>query len=176
MEDPIERAVRPFRVVLGGGEVIESAGAGSAAGELVLRLPVARAHSLAHLLDDWSRALGVAPQRGWASGDRALSRALEAGAAALGEAGALRCAAREFGEVTAPQRLAAVAVLAERESRSSAVQRAAVVDAAARWLGEESGDEWAYALLAAVCETDVTTNQVYVTLLSPGDPGAGDAP
>ncbi len=166
MKDPTERAPRPFRVVLDGGEVIESAGADSAAPELVLRLPVSRAHTLAHLLDDRSRALGP--------NSAVLSRTLEAGAAALGELGALSCAAREFAGVSASQRLAAVAVLAGRESRLSAVQRVAVVDAAARWLGAGSGDEFAYALLAAVCGTDVTTSQVYTALLvSPMAPERG---
>jgi hypothetical protein len=161
------------RVELDGGEVVELVGgmvrttAGVEAGPaLVLRMPASRAHSLAHLMDDWSRALGLAPPKGWATEERVLSRTLEAGAATLGEPGAMRCTARQFGEVSAPQRLAAVTVLAERESRLSAVQRFAVVDAAARWLGEDSGDELAYALLAAVCGTDVTTNQVYTALLT----------
>lgn len=172
MTDPTEPALRPFRVVLDGGEVIESAGADRAAPELVLRLPVSRAHSLAHLLDDWFGALG--PVSSFGSGGLVLSRTLEAGAAALGDLGALSCAAREFTGVTAPQRLAAVTVLAERESRLSAVQRVAVVDAAARWLAEQSGDEFAYALLAAVCGTDVTTSQVYTALLvSPMAPERG---
>jgi hypothetical protein len=174
MGDPTEQAIRPFRVALDGGEIVESAGgtvrpkyAEAAVPELVLRMPVSRAHALAHLLDDWSRALGLAPPKGWGSDDRVLSRTLEAGAAALGELGAMRCLAREFGEIGAPQRLAAVAVLMQRETRLSAVQRFAVVDAAARWMSEPSGDELAYALLAAVCESDVTTNQVYVALLAP---------
>jgi hypothetical protein len=173
MEDPTD-LVRPFRVELDGGEVIESDGgllhprmSREPVPGLVLRMPVPRAHALAHLLDDRSRALGVAPPRGFGSDDRVLSRTLEAAAAALGDVSAMRCAARAFGSVAAPQRLAAVGVLADRESRLSAVQRFAVVDAAARWLDDEAGDELAYALLAAVCESDVTTNQVYVALLAP---------
>ena len=69
--------------------------------------------------------------------------------------------------MTAPQRLAAVGVLAEREERLSAVQRFAVVDAAARWMDEDAGDELAYALLSAVCSTDAATSHAYLALLSP---------
>jgi hypothetical protein len=181
MGDPIEGPVRPFRVVLDGGEAIESDGSmvqppgwDQAVPELVWRMPVTRAHTLAHVLDDWSRALGIAPPKRLGAADRVLAQTLEAAAAALGEPAALRCTAREFGVVTGPQRLAAAAVLAERESRLSAVQRMAVVDAAARWLGEQSGDELAYALLAAVCANDVTTNKTYVALLArPDEPGPG---
>ena len=47
------------------------------------------------------------------------------------------------------RRLAAVAILGEREAHLSAVQRLALVDAAAWWLSEPNGgEEFAYALLA----------------------------
>ena len=50
------------------------------------------------------------------------------------------------------QRLAAVAVLGERDAHLSAAQRLALVDAAAWWLSEPNGGEkLAYALLAASC-------------------------
>ena len=49
------------------------------------------------------------------------------------------------------QRLAAVAVLGERQAYLSAIQRLALVDAAAWWLSEPNGgEELAYALLAAI--------------------------
>ncbi|MGH3513796.1 MAG: hypothetical protein ACRDRB_16160 [Pseudonocardiaceae bacterium] len=65
------------------------------------------------------------------------------------------------------QRLAAVAVLGEREAHLSAVQRLALVDAAAWWLSETNGGEdLAYALLAASCATEVTTEHVYLTLIA----------
>jgi hypothetical protein len=58
------------------------------------------------------------------------------------------------------QRLAAVAVLGEREAHLSAVQRLALVDAAAWWLSEPNGDEeFADALLAASCAAEVTTER-----------------
>jgi hypothetical protein len=67
--------------------------------------------------------------------------------------------------------LAAVAVLGEREAQSSAVQRLALVDAAAWWLSEPNGgEELAYALLAATCSTEVTTTEhVYLALITPPD-------
>jgi hypothetical protein len=59
--------------------------------------------------------------------------------------------------------LVAVAVLGEREARLSAVQRLALVDAAAWWLSEPNGgEEFAYALLAASCAAEVTTEHVYL--------------
>jgi hypothetical protein len=72
--------------------------------------------------------------------------------------------------VLSRQRLAAVAVLAEREARLSAVQRLALVDAAAWWMTEPSGGEvLARALLAAACTEDVTTQHAYLALITPPD-------
>jgi hypothetical protein len=76
------------------------------------------------------------------------------------------------------QRLAAVAVLGEREPQLSAVQRLALVDAAAWWLSEPNGgEELAYALLAATCSGGVTTEHAYLALITPsgapGDDGEG---
>lgn len=164
MSDPTDPPVRPFRIKLDGGEVVEYDGEPA---ELVLRLPVSRAHSVAHLLDGCSRSRGAGLARDAVVADRVLARTLEAASAALGDADAMHCAVRALGTVTAAQRLAAASELAEVESRLSAVQRVAVVDAAARWLEDEAGDELAYALLSAVCGTDVRTNRVYVALLSP---------
>jgi hypothetical protein len=68
------------------------------------------------------------------------------------------------------QRLAAVAVLGEREPQLSAMQRLALVDAAAWWLSEPNGgEEFAYALLAASCAAEVTTENVYLALITPSD-------
>ena len=68
------------------------------------------------------------------------------------------------------QRLAAVAALGEREAQLSAVQRLALVDAAAWWLSEPNGgEEFAYALLAASCVAEVTTEHVYLALITPSD-------
>jgi hypothetical protein len=68
------------------------------------------------------------------------------------------------------QRLAAVAVLGEREAQLSAVQRLALIDAAAWWLSEPNGgEELAYALLAASCSAELTTEHVYLALITPPD-------
>jgi hypothetical protein len=173
MTDPTDIPYVRFRVELDGGESVHADGATvrTASGEVVpsvsMTLPVARAHALAHLLDEWAGAFRLSPGKSTSGADRLLADALEAVAAAVGEPGALRCASRVSGGVTAPQRLAAVGVLAEREERLSAVQRFAVVDAAARWMEEDAGDELAYALLAAACSTDATTSHAYLALLTP---------
>jgi hypothetical protein len=70
------------------------------------------------------------------------------------------------------------AILGEREAHLSAVQRLALVDAAAWWLSEPNGgEELAYALLAATCSTEITTEHAYLALITPsgelGDDGEG---
>jgi hypothetical protein len=73
------------------------------------------------------------------------------------------------------KRLAAVAVLGEREAHLSAVQRLALVDAAAWWLSEPNGgEELAYALLAASCAAEITTEHVYLALITPFDESDDD--
>ena len=58
--------------------------------------------------------------------------------------------------------------MGEREAHLSAVQRLALVDAAAWWLSEPNGgEELAYALLAASCATEVTTEHAYLALITP---------
>jgi hypothetical protein len=102
-----------------------------------------------------------------------LSRTLELAAAVLGD-GDEPCARSSRGSRVIPnrQRLAAAAVLGEREAHLSAVQRLALVDAAAWWLSEPNGgEELAYTLLAATCSAEVTTEHVYLTLITPsGEP------
>jgi hypothetical protein len=72
--------------------------------------------------------------------------------------------------ISARQRLAAVSVLAAREAHLSAVQRLALVDAAAWWLSEPNGgEEFSYALLASSCAAEVTTEHVYLSLITPSD-------
>jgi hypothetical protein len=66
--------------------------------------------------------------------------------------------------------LAAVAVLGEREPQLSAIQRLALVDAAAWWLSEPNGgEELAYALLAVICSGVVTTEHAYLALITLSD-------
>jgi hypothetical protein len=169
----------PFRAELDDGQIIEADGStirdpasGTQVPALVMRMSPARAHVLAHVLDDWSRAaLIYATLRSSEVTERALAWTLEAGAAATGDPEASRCALRVARTPTATQRLAAVSVLQQREQRISPVQRIAVVDAAARWLAEDAGEELAQALLQAVCTEPTTASFAYLALID--RPGAG---
>ncbi|MBV8993162.1 MAG: hypothetical protein JO287_05555 [Pseudonocardiales bacterium] len=63
-----------------------------------------------------------------------------------------------------------MAVLDQREPHLSAAQRLALVDSAAWWLSEPNGrEEFAYALLAASCVAEVTTEHLYLALITPSD-------
>ena len=68
------------------------------------------------------------------------------------------------------QRLHAFAVLRERTGLSDP-QLVAVVDAAARWLAEERGADYAWALLEAVSRDEETTRLAFRALT--GQPSAG---
>jgi hypothetical protein len=47
-----------------------------------------------------------------------------------------------------------------------------LVDAAAWWLSEPNGgEELAYALLAATCSAEITTERVYLALITSSDEG-----
>ena len=101
-----------------------------------------------------------------------LARMLDLAASVLGEPEPSMPMQRGGQTVPSRQRLNAVAVLAERESRLSALQRLALVDAAASWLSEPNGgDQLAHALLAApslsACLTDVTAEHAYLALIPP---------
>jgi hypothetical protein len=99
-----------------------------------------------------------------------LSHTLELAAAALGDGDEpIMRSSRGSRVIPNRQRLAAVAALGEREAHLSAVQRLALVDAAAWWLSEPNGEEFAYALLAASCAAEVTTEHVYLALITPSD-------
>lgn len=170
MADLTDSDARRVRVELGGGVVVTVADSDAAVPVVLLQMPAGRAHVLAHVLDDWSQAFGLVPDEDQVPSDSALARGLEMVTAAVHEIGALRCAARASGVVGRDTRVAAVTVLRDREEGLSAVQRIAVVDAAARWMEEDPGNELAHALLASVCSTAVITNEVYLALLLP----AGD--
>jgi hypothetical protein len=97
-----------------------------------------------------------------------LSRTLELAVAVLsdGDEPVVR-SARGSRIVPNQQCLAAVAVLGECEAHLSALQRLAQVDAAAWWLSEPNGgEELAYALLTAACSAEVTTEHVYLALIT----------
>ena len=166
MADLTDSGASRVRVELGGGVVVAVANENDGPAVL-LHMPAGRAHALAHVLDGGSSAFALVPDDGHIPSDATLARGLELVTAALHETGALTCAARESGVVSQTQRLAAVTVLRDRQKGLSALQRIAVVDAAARWMEEDAGSELAHSLLASVCSTAVITNEVYLALLVP---------
>lgn len=167
MSDPIDPTAPGFRADLEGGTVVTVAGGRT----VVVELPAARAHVLAHVLGDWAGAFAVVLDKGELPSNYTLGRVIDDAAATAGDVEALACATRRSGSVLATQRHAALAVLEQQEPRLSGLQRLAVVDAAAGWLQQDAGDELAFALLGAVCSTDIATNQTYIALLTPaGEP------
>jgi len=171
MANPTDPPPERFRAELDDGRVVEADGStvtdpdsGTAVPAVLLRMSRTQAHMLAHILDDWCRvALVFATLRSSEVTQRALAWTLEASAAAAGDPEATRCAIRVPGTPPVVQRLAAV--LREREQGISPVQRIAVVDAAARWLAEDAGEELARALLEAVCSDTTTANFAYLALI-----------
>jgi hypothetical protein len=165
-----------FQLALDHGEVVELDGGtlvlgGEERPSVVLRLTPWRARSIARVLEEWSAVTRVLHRATRPSLDELeLSRALELAASALGDTEPITRLPRDNQVVPSRQRLDAVAILAERESRLSAVQRIALVDAAASWLSEPNGGEQlAYALLGAACTAEVTAEQVYLTMITPPD-------
>jgi hypothetical protein len=165
-----------IRVVLDHGEVVELDGGtlvleGQESPSVVLRLAPWRAWSAAWVLLEWSSVSRIFHHSTRPHLDELeLSRTLELAASVLGGSGDEPIVRSPRGVRVIPnrQRLAAVAVLGEREAHLSAVQRLALVDAAAWWLSEPNGgEEFAYALLTASCAAEITTEHVYLTLITP---------
>ncbi len=175
MNDPTQFDPERLRVALDHGEVVELDGGtlvvdAEESPTVLLRMVPWRARSLARALEEWSGVSRIfnRPTRPLVD-ELDLSRTLELAASVLGDGDdpVLRFP-RGKRTIFSRQRLAAVAVLAEQESRLSAVQRLAIVDAAAWWLTEPSGgEELAHALLASACSADVTTQQAYLALITP---------
>jgi hypothetical protein len=147
---------------------------------VVLRLAPWRARSVARVLQEWSSVSRIFHHPTRPHFDELdLSRTLEMAAAVLGDHDeSITRSPRGSRVISNRQRLATVAVLGEREAQLSAVQRLALVDAAAWWLSEPNGgEELAYALLAATCSAEVTTEHAYLALITPydvpGDYGKG---
>jgi hypothetical protein len=156
-------------VELDGGTLVLD---GRESASVVLRLAPWRARSVARVLQEWSSVSRIFhhPTRPHLE-ELDLSLTLELAAAVLdgGDEPIVR-SPRGVRLIPNRQRLAAVAVLGEREAHLSAVQRLALVDAAAWWFSEPNGgEELAYALLAASCATEVTTEHVYLALITPSD-------
>jgi len=165
-----------LRLALDHGEVVELDGgtlvvSGDPSPSVLLRLMPWRARSLARVLEEWSSVSRLFKRTPGPSLDELeLYRTLGAAAAALGDTEPIMPFPRGARTVPSRQRLDAVAVLAERESRLSALQRLALVDAAASWLSEPNGGEQlAHALLGAACTTEVTAEHVYLALITPPD-------
>jgi len=177
MPDPTQFDPELIRVALDHGEVVELDGGtlvldSEESPSVVLRLAPWRARSVARVLQEWSAVSRIFYQSTRPHLDELeLSRTLELAAAALGDGDKLILRSSRGSRVVSPrQRLAAVAVLGEREADLSAVQRLALVDAAAWWLSEPNGgEEFAYALLAASCAAEVTTEHAYLTLITPSE-------
>jgi hypothetical protein len=184
MADPTQFDPDRIRVALDHGEVVELDGGtvlldGEESPSVVLRLAPWRARSVARVLEEWSavsRVFNFNRATRPSLEEVELSRTLELAASVLGEGDEpLVRFPRGTSTVPSGQRLAAVAVLGEREERLSAVQRLALVDAAAWWLSDPSGgQELAYALLAATCSAEVTTEHVYLALVTPPPNGPDD--
>ena len=167
-----ERHVVPLRLVLDFGETVELDGstvydpvAEAAVPAVILRMPAHRAAWFGRVLSAYTRMCRLAGVELDAA-ERGPAWALERAASAAGIA-----AAPEPVRVTSARRMSAGAVLRAAEDFDD-VTMIAVVDAAARWLEEPDGDEYAYALLGAV--TDGPTQlRAYGELLGPGS-GASD--
>ena len=166
MSERSERPVVPLRLVLEFGETVELDGS-------TLYDPVAEAgggvaDAAASGGVFWSGAVGL---HEGVSACRCGAGCVGAGGAwALGRvasaAGHVEPVAVEQRRVTSARRMSAAAVLRSAEDFDD-VTMIAVVDAAARWLDEPEGDEYAYALLGAV--TDGPTQlRAYGELLGTG--------
>jgi hypothetical protein len=117
MPDPTQFDPDRLRVVLDHGEVVELDGGtlvldGEESPSVLLRLAPWRARSVARVLAEWS----------------SVSRILELAAAVLGEGDEpILRSSRGSRVIPNRQRLAAVAILGEREKHLSAVQRLALI-------------------------------------------------
>jgi hypothetical protein len=176
MTNPMQSDPDRLRVALDNGEVVELDGGTLVVGaeevrSVVLRLAPWRARSVARVLEEWSavsRVFHRAPRP--ILTELELSRTLDLAASVLGDPEPAMPLLRGDRVVPSRQRLNAVAVLAERETRLSALQRLALVDAAASWLSEPNGGEQlAHALLGAACTTAVTAEHAYLALISAPD-------
>src|SRR5690349_7193691 len=149
MSERSEQRVTPLRLVLDFGETVELDGstlydptAETAVSAVVLRMPPHRAAYIGEVLDAYTRMCRIAGV-GLTADERGMAWALQRTASAAGFA-------RPPG-VPSVRRIAAAAVLRASEDFDSTTM-IAVIDAAARWLDEPEGEEYAYALLGAVTD------------------------
>ena len=169
MNERSDRPAAPVRLVLDFGETVELDGstvydpaAEGPTPAVVLRMPAHRAAWFGRILDAYTRVCRlagvdlVADETGpaWA-----LARVSAA-------AGHVEPVSVELRRVTSARRMSAGAVLRAGGDLDD-VTMIAVVDAAARWLDEPGGDEYAYALLGAVTDSP-TQLRAYGALLGTG--------
>jgi hypothetical protein len=171
MANSTEREPRPFRLEMDNREVVEVDGStvvdedsGREVPAVVLRLPPWRAHSLGHVLADWTMVSDLfdgARQASLDEGD--LAWALYAASSAAGDPRARQDAQRPPTSVSSGQRAAAAAVLRGREAFEVHTV-IAVVDAAAWWLDQPHGDNYCSSLLNAVTDQQ-TAAAAYLELV-----------
>jgi hypothetical protein len=177
MPDPMQLDPDRLRVALDHGEVVELDGGtlvldGQESPSVVLRLAPWRARSVARVLQEWTSVSRIFHHstrlhlEDWICHGR-WSWPLQCSVAVMSRScGPLAAhVSSPTGNAWPPWQS-----WGEREAHLSAVQRLALVDAAAWWLSEPNGgEEFAYALLAASCTAEVTTEHVYLALITPPD-------
>ena len=141
-----------FRLALDDGSVVEVDGStlpdpvsGVEPAAVLVRLPGERAGDLARALAGWSAAVELADGSG--REERSLSWALRAAAGVAGWPSLVE----PDGMVSSGRRALAAQVLKERQDFDLPAL-IAVVDAAAWWISQPSGGEYAAALLGAVAD------------------------
>jgi hypothetical protein len=156
MSERSEPRVTPLRLVLDFGETVELDGSTlydptseTAVPAVVLRLPPHRAAYIGKALEAYTRVCRLAGAELNAD-ERGPAWALARTASAAGFADPERAAGPT--RVTSARRMAAAGTLRATEDFDNTTM-IAVVDAAARWLDEPEGEEYAYALLGAVTDS-----------------------
>jgi hypothetical protein len=175
MPDPTQFNPHHIRLALDHGDVIELDGAtltldSADTPSVLLRLTPWRARAIARILTEWSTVSQIFTSTNRPYLDQLdLSRTLDLAATALDDTDEPTLhSPRGTRTVSNRQRLTAVAELSTRETHLSAIQRLALIDATAWWLTDpHGGEELAHALLTATCSAQVTTEHVYLALITP---------
>lgn len=155
MSERSEPRVTPLRLVLEFGETVELDGSTlydptseTAVPAVVLRMQPHRAAYLGAVLDAYTRMCRLAGTE-LPANERGAAWALTRAASATGFVNTVRPI--EEDRVTSGRKMAAAAVLRATGAFDD-VTTIAVVDAAAYWLDQPDGGEYAYALLGAVTD------------------------